>query len=732
MSLIKSTPNNIYPPTIGNSLAVFVDINDGILKFKDQNGNTNTLSAYVNPSSESGVIMEGTGLGSTLRCGLNNNTIAPCSVVMGGELNKVGASGCYGTISGGFTNSAYGIGSSVSGGSFNVAGIGQGGSSCCDCCGVGLDIPIVEGIGISALIESCYSTIGGGCCNQSFGLASVVSGGANNMATSSYSSVGGGVCNSSYSAYSHIGGGQCNTICCMYGSILGGACNLVNHHFSSVVGCGITTTAECTFFANNICAITDMYVGGLTSGCAVCVGANGKLTNSAGGGGGVFALGSGVCSTQRSCVNNCSFGNYSGTLGGAFNSACGNYSSVINGSFNCTLGCYGIILNGCCNITNSSGYYTTILNGFCNVANGENNIILNGRCNTATTASCALVGTGRTNNASNHFTTVMNGCSNTASAYFGVILNGCINTNSSYESTILNGKFQTIAGGERNVILNGIGNTINTNSSISILGGGCNIICCASLATILNGVCNQIRETHCSTISGGYNNTLCKEGLAACGSGFAFIGQGSQNNITLSNSYCFNTILNGRQNKICGVGCFATILGNNHIMTASRSVIINGNSNSIEYGTDLSILGNGQINTICCTDFGVLMNGLQNTLSLSNGRYGFIGTGTLNQTLAECSTILNGSNNSISFNSNGSSILAGRCNTIAEQNGHIIGNTNIIPLGRSDVHILGSGIIADRCSTLFANNLSLKSLPTSSVGLPSGAVWNNGGVLNIV
>lgn len=667
MSLIKSTPNNIYPPTIGNSLAVFVDINDGILKFKDQNGNTNTLSAYAD-YAESGVIMEGIGLGSTLRCGLNNNTIAPCSVVMGGELNKVGASGCYGTISGGFTNSAYGIGSSVSGGIFNVAGIGQGGGGCCDCCGVGLDIPIVEGIGISALIESCYSTIGGGCCNQSFGLASVVNGGANNMATSSYSSVGGGVCNSSYSAYSHIGGGQCNTICCMYGSILGGACNLVNHHFSSVVGCGITTTAECTFFANNICAITDMYVGGLTSGCAVCVGANGKLTNSAGGGGGVFALGSGVCSTQRSCVFNCAIGDYSGALGGFFNCACGCFSTIINGQCNRTRNGGSLIGVGSCNNIGNLGCSAIILGGLCNTASIYCSTIINGRINVA----------------SGSFATISNGYQNTASCTFSTILNGCNQTASGYSSTILNGRGQCAL------------------AVHSLIGGGqSHQICKAQMSTVLNG--NQNRITSCgmhNAIVGGFlNNIGCIE-------------------IEASNIICYSSINNGFIN--CINGSFYNTISNGYCN------ITTGLSSS--YDT----IGTGCYNKIECVQFGTIINGLQNTLCLGNGRFGLIGTGTSNQTLAECSTILNGSNNSITSNSNGSSILAGRINTITEENGHIIGNANIIPLGQTNVHILGSGITANRCCTLFANNLSLTSLPISSAGLPSGAVWNNGGVLNIV
>jgi hypothetical protein len=46
--------------------------------------------------------------------------------------------------------------------------------------------------------------------------------------------------------------------------------------------------------------------------------------------------------------------------------------------------------------------------------------------------------------------------------------------------------------------------------------------------------------------------------------------------------------------------------------------------------------------------------------------------------------------------------------------------------------IVGSCITANRECATFVNNLSIINIPTSSAGLPSGAVWKNGNVLNIV
>jgi hypothetical protein len=46
--------------------------------------------------------------------------------------------------------------------------------------------------------------------------------------------------------------------------------------------------------------------------------------------------------------------------------------------------------------------------------------------------------------------------------------------------------------------------------------------------------------------------------------------------------------------------------------------------------------------------------------------------------------------------------------------------------------IVGSNITADASCTTFVNKLSIKTIPTSSAGLPSGSVWRNGTVLEIV
>jgi len=141
---------------------------------------------------------------------------------------------------------------------------------------------------------------------------------------------------------------------------------------------------------------------------------------------------------------------------------------------------------------------------------------------------------------------------------------------------------------------------------------------------------------------------------------------------------------------------------------ASSTVRIdNNNCASGQYST----VSGGTYNTAsgACSTVG---GGYCNTAS---GGYSTVGGGGGNTASCTCSTVGGGSNNTAS--SLYSSILGGACN-----------NTSTF----DKAMIVGSNITADRACATFVNNLSIKSIPTSAAGLPSGAVWNNGGVLNIV
>ena len=74
----------------------------------------------------------------------------------------------------------------------------------------------------------------------------------------------------------------------------------------------------------------------------------------------------------------------------------------------------------------------------------------------------------------------------------------------------------------------------------------------------------------------------------------------------------------------------------------------------------------------------------------------------------------------------------GYWNQASGNNSSILGGGNNNTSMYDHAHIVGTNITADRANTTFVENLSIKTIPTSAAGLPSGSVWNNAGVLNIV
>jgi hypothetical protein len=77
-------------------------------------------------------------------------------------------------------------------------------------------------------------------------------------------------------------------------------------------------------------------------------------------------------------------------------------------------------------------------------------------------------------------------------------------------------------------------------------------------------------------------------------------------------------------------------------------------------------------------------------------------------------------------------IGGGYLNRSRTNNSAILGGQRNDTSTFDDVMIVGSCITADRACTLFANNLSIKNIPTSAAGLPSGSVYRTGSALCIV
>lgn len=183
------------------------------------------------------------------------------------------------------------------------------------------------------------------------------------------------------------------------------------------------------------------------------------------------------------------------------------------------------------------------------------------------------------------------------------------------------------------------------------------------------GSSNEATKVY-ATVSGGDSNT-------AAGS-YATVG-GGQGNLASNTSSPGGSTVGGGVNNIAS-GLTSTVAGgNNNDATGSRSVVAGGTGN-IASGSISAVVG-GNTNS-------------------ATGQGAFIGGGIQNDADSDYSSILGGDmNNTSTFNNS---------------------------------HLIGSNLTSDRADCTFVENLSIKSIPPSPIGLPSGSIWSNAGVLNIV
>lgn len=151
--------------------------------------------------------------------GMSNDATGDYSVVAGGENNDV--SGLCAAAGGGASNLAAGAYSVVGGGLTNRA---RG------------DYSVVAGGGGPALCDT----------NTASGLGATVSGGGMNLATEQYSTVGGGYGNQAEHLYATIAGGTVNWASGPYSTIGGGVSNVASGYISTVPG-GVSNVASGRF-----------------------------------------------------------------------------------------------------------------------------------------------------------------------------------------------------------------------------------------------------------------------------------------------------------------------------------------------------------------------------------------------------------------------------------------------------------------------------------------------------
>lgn len=355
----------------------------------------------------------------------------------------------------------------------------------------------------------------------------------------------------------------------------------------------------------------------------------------------------------------------------------------------------------------------------------------------------------RSNQPSNTFDSsdrqvLLAGCNNSITGVDSFIATGCNNTVSTSTSLIVGG-YSNLVSGIFSSVVGGFENVIDSGN-LSFIGGGSFNTASNTHNTIGGGFENKI-ESNCSSILGGDNNEI--NGTSTI---YSSIIGGREHRINGTSQY--GTIGGGSFNTINGSSEASIFGGNSNEINSSIRAFIGGGDNGEITDSQRSVMGGGQNNTINNSVQSFLGGGDSN--NIFNSTQAFIGGGARNNaTASSLSSIIGGEENIIkqSFWSTigggsenvidiASGVMASNYNVVAGGSGNeilgdsigsgILGGLNNTINNSSSTFIIGNVITADRGNTTFVNNLSIKSIPTSSAGLPSGSVWNDGGTLKIV
>jgi hypothetical protein len=273
-----------------------------------------------------------------------------------------------------------------------------------------------------------------------------------------------------------------------------------------------------------------------------------------------------------------------------------------------------------------------------------------------------------------------------------------------FENSIQSPAFKTPTGTDLNVLLDGGG-----VMPISDFGFIHNIVAGTDITIDVtdpqNPIINSTAADHDLFVIGAGGITSTLRVGAGASTGFGSTISGGSTNSAIGD----NTTVGG---------------GFNNTAVQTSDTVSGGSANSAS--GEGSTVGGGTSNTSSAYRSAITGG----TYNITSGGFAYIGGGSMNVVSGDNSSILGGYNNIV--NSSDSSILGGYNNTVGSYNSSILGGNNNSTSLFDNVHISGSNISADRANTTFVENLSIKNIPTSSVGLPAGSIWNNAGVLNIV
>ena len=240
------------------------------------------------------------------------------------------------------------------------------------------------------------------------------------------------------------------------------------------------------------------------------------------------------------------------------------------------------------------------------------------------------------------------------------------------------------------------------------------VVTCVPVPPSLIGDCGQVsssvRLNSSNVIQRAYNTVF-----------------GGNNTICDIWNFSSRSTIGGGQNNVIG-GSTSTIAGGfAHVANGSAAFIGGGESNTVGSGSFFGTIGGGYNNCVNSSGSNIL-GGCVNTIS--GGLSSVLG-GSFNSANGGWSTVTGGSFNTVATCY---AVVNGGCCNIACSSGcrtAILGG-HFNQATCTDSFVVGSCITTDRVCTTFVNNLSIKNIPTSAAGLPSGSVWRNANVLTIV
>ena len=289
------------------------------------------------------------------------------------------------------------------------------------------------------VVSSSYGTIGGGFDNTASGFAATIGGGTDHTASFSYVTIGGGQGNTASALWATVGGGQSNVASAQLSTVGGGLSNEASGNYATIGGGG---GPEADNEHNVASGVRSTVGGGgshTASGDRATIG-GGFNNNALGGaatiGGGRNNIAGGGSATIGGGFENVADGGSSTSSGGASNRATGSFSVISGGFFNLASGDEATVGGGDSN--EASGERSAIGGGLNNEAPSNEATVGGGNANTAGGLQ-STVGGGQTNTASGNEATISGGLSNIASGLRSTVGGGSGSYASATATTVAGG-----------------------------------------------------------------------------------------------------------------------------------------------------------------------------------------------------------------------------------------------------------------------------------------------------